>query len=155
MPTKEETVSPWIFKDLPYNPDVVPDEFFAFVYIIENTETGKKYIGKKRFWFKGKKTVTLKNGKKKKKSILVESDWRDYFGSSKEFTEEVERNGKDKYTRIILHLCKSNAESSYLEAQEQFDRRVLFDSSYANAWIMCRIRRNHVKGLFGSTDGKV
>jgi hypothetical protein len=79
------------------------------------------------------------------KRVLVESDWRDYYGSSAQFCSEVARNGKDKYVREILHLCKSKGEASYLEAHEQFKHNVLLDDSYSNAWIMVRVRKEHLK----------
>lgn len=131
----------WIHKGEPYNPETLPDDLISFVYIIENIDTGQKYIGKKGFLSATRKTVTLKNGKKKKKRVFVESDWRNYYGSSADFTAEVEKNGKDRYRREILHLCNSKSLASYLEAHEQFQRRVLFDDSYSNRWIMVRVRK--------------
>ena len=48
----------------------VPDGYMAFVYLITNKLTGKRYIGKKLFYFSKQKTV-----KGKKKRTKVESDW--------------------------------------------------------------------------------
>jgi len=138
-------VKPWVFKGSHFTVLPNAEEYYAFVYEIRNVETGKKYIGKKLLWFKSKKKVLLKNGKKKAKKILVESDWRDYFGSSQEFLKEVESTGKDKYVREILHLCKTKAEASYLEAHEQFKHNVLLDDNFANGWIMVRVRKEHLK----------
>lgn len=141
----DDQQSPWVFLGLPF--EQIPEEadLFGFVYVIENMKNGKKYVGKKRFYFKGKKKVTLKNGKKKKKTIYLESDWRDYYGSSAEFCKEVEMYGKVNFKRTIIHLCSSPAECSYLEAHEQFRRNVLLDDKYSNGWIMVRVRKDHLK----------
>ena len=55
----------------------------------------------------------------------VDSDWRDYYGSSDELSKDVTTLGKENFTREILHYCTSKAHTSYLEAKEQFDRKVL------------------------------
>jgi hypothetical protein len=116
-----------------------PDEY-SFVYMITNLKTGKKYIGKKLFWFKKKLIRKARN-----KRILVESDWREYYGSSKEVLADIEKYGKENFHRQILHLCKNKGEASYIEAKEQFDRAVLFHpEEYYNSWIICRVSRKHV-----------
>jgi len=57
----------------------IPEGYAAFVYLITNKKTNKKYIGKKLFYFSRSKTV-----KGKKKRTKVESDWKDYWSSSEE-----------------------------------------------------------------------
>ena len=49
----------------------LPEECIGFVYLITNTLSGRKYIGKKlaKFSKTTYKTVKLKNGTKKKKKI--------------------------------------------------------------------------------------
>jgi len=49
----------------------LPDDCVGYVYMIVNTLSGKKYIGKKlaKFSKTTYKTVTLKNGTKKKQKI--------------------------------------------------------------------------------------
>ena len=56
-------------------------------------------------------------------------------------------HGEGNFHREILHFGKSKGELSYLEAKEQFDRRVLLDDEYYNGIINCRIHRSHVQGL--------
>ena len=135
-------IKPWVFLDKHF--DIVPEGYYSFVYLIVNRVTNNRYIGKKLFWFKGKKKVTLKNGKKKSKRCLVESDWKDYFGSSEQFNKDLEQYGKENFDRIILHLCRSKAEASYLEAHEQFRHGVLLSDEYSNGWIMVRVRKDHL-----------
>jgi hypothetical protein len=89
-----------------------------------NSTTGRKYIGKKlsKFSKTTYKTVKLKNGNKKRKKIKskIDSDWQTYYGSNEELKKDVTLNGKENFTREIIHLCKSKGECGYLEAKEQF-----------------------------------
>ena len=127
----------------------LPEECVGFVYIITNTTSGKKYIGKKlaKFSRTTYKTVKLKNGKKKKKKIRgkIESDWQEYWGSSPNLTADINTLGKEKFTREILHYCKSKSETSYIEAREQFERKVLESQDYYNGHIQVRVHGSHIK----------
>jgi hypothetical protein len=123
----------------------IPEDIIGFVYIITELETGKKYVGQKRFW-STRKLPPLK-GKKRRRSVTKESDWRDYFGSSEELKSLVESNGGDKYHREILHLCKSKGAMSYLELKEQVERDVLFRDDYYNEFIGAKIHSKHVSDL--------
>jgi hypothetical protein len=128
--------------------DELPDECVAFVYLITNLTNGRKYIGKKlaKFSKTTYRVVKLKNGNKKKKKIRskVNSDWQDYYGSNIELNKDVETLGKDNFTREILHYCSSKAESSYIEAREQFDRKVLETDDYYNGHIQVRVHGSHI-----------
>jgi hypothetical protein len=130
----------------------LPEDCVGFVYLITNTVTGRKYIGKKlaKFSKTTYKTVKLKNGTKKKKKIKgkIESDWQTYYGSSDELTKDVQTLGSDKFTREILHYCNSKAQTSYLEAKEQFDRKVLETTDYYNGQISVRVHGSHILNKF-------
>jgi hypothetical protein len=138
----------WVYKKKEINE--LPDWCVGFVYLIVNTTTNRKYIGKKlsKFSKTTYKTVTQKNGIKKKKKIKskIDSDWLEYYGSSIELNKDVELLGKDNFTREILFLCKSKAECSYVEAREQFAKKVLESNDYYNGQISCRIHGSHIKG---------
>jgi hypothetical protein len=136
-----------------FNNEIVeslPDDCVGFVYLIVNKANSRKYIGKKlaKFSRTATKTVTLKNGTKKKKKVRskIDSDWQEYYGSSNELSKDIELLGKENFTREILFFCKSKAECSYIEAREQFIRRVLESDEYYNGQISCRIHGSHIKG---------
>lgn len=138
----------WVFEG--NEVESLPDDCVGFVYLITNKITGRRYIGKKlaKFSKTATRTVTLKNGTKKKKKIRskVDSDWLTYYGSSPELTKDIEKLGKENFTRQILFFCKSKAECSYIEAREQFINKVLESDDYYNNNIMCRIHGSHIKG---------
>ena len=128
----------WLYNSSPF--EEIPETAYGYVYLITNTITGRKYIGKKLFWFR--KTKVLKG---KKKRIKVESDWREYWSSSDEVKKDVETLGADKFIREILHICPNKGSCNYLEAREQMDRRVLETEDYYNGQIQCRVHRTHIK----------
>ncbi len=137
---------PWI-----HNQQIVqelPDDCVGFVYMITNLCSNRRYIGKKlaKFSRTTQRTVKLKNGTKKKKKIRnkIESDWRDYYGSSPELLRDVELLGKENFQREILYYCQSKAECSYIEAREQFARRVLESADWYNGHIQVRVHGSHI-----------
>ena len=115
----------------------IPDDIEGFVYIITNLTNNKKYIGKKLAKFKTTKPPL--KGRKNKRRGHKESDWRDYWGSSDKLNEDVQALGTDKFTREILYYCNSRGLMSYLEAREQFERRVLESDEYYNGIINVRV----------------
>ena len=118
----------WLYK----NKEVVdiPAEFIGFVYLITNTTNNRKYIGKKLTQFKRSKKPL--KGRTNKRRYTVESDWKDYYGSSDELSADVEQLGKDKFKREILYWCTSKSELSYIEAREQFSHKVLESRDWYN-----------------------
>lgn len=123
--------------------DNLPDDCVGFVYLITNLITGKMYIGKKLAMFAKTryKMVTQKNGKKVKKRIKekINSDWQTYYGSNDRLNQDVKNLGQEHFKREILYYCTSKAECSYIEAKEQFARRVLETDDYYNGIISVRV----------------
>ena len=142
-----ETHMTWQYQDTPV--ETLPEECVGFVYQITNNLSGRKYIGKKlaKFSKTTYKTVKQKNGIKKRKKIRtkVDSDWREYYGSSPELTADVNTLGTENFSREILYYCKSKSECSYIEAREQFARRVLESTDYYNGHIQVRVHGSHIK----------
>lgn len=115
----------------------------AFVYEIEHLRTGKRYFGKKRL----RRKVTRKplKGKKRKRITYQESDWRTYWGSNDILAEDIAKYGEHEFTRTIIRLCKTLAESSYYEAKAQIDNGVLLSNNFYNDWVQLRVHRTHMK----------
>ena len=128
----------------------ISEDYIGFVYIITNLTTDKKYIGKKlaKFAKTTYKVVKLKNGTKKRKKIRgkIESDWQEYYGSNDELNKDVVTLGKENFRRDILYFCKTKSECSYIEAREQFSRRVLESNDYYNGHIQVRVHGKHIIG---------
>lgn len=127
----------------------LPEDKIGFVYLITNLTTGRRYIGKKlsKFSRVKYKMVTQKNGIKKRKKIRskIDSDWQTYWSSSPEVQADVKQLGENKFRREILYFADSKGQLSYLEAREQFHRRVLEEpNQWYNGIIQCRIHRSHV-----------
>ena len=129
----------WIYQGEIFTSDML-DNYVSFVYNITNLITGKKYIGKKKFYFK--KTIQKKL---KKKKIKVESDWKSYFGSNDELKNDVLIHGEENFKREILVLCKSLSECSYYETKFIFESdSLLKPNEYYNSWVSCTCRRKHL-----------
>lgn len=134
----------WYYQGKEFTSEMIGD-YIGFVYIITDLSNNKKYVGKKLLQSK-RKLPPLK-GKTRKRTVIKESDWQDYFGSSDEVKAILEEKGRDNFHREILHLCMTKGELSYLELKEQMDREVLLNDEYYNGIIQVKIHRSHVKSL--------
>ena len=115
----------------------LPEDCEAFVYLITNLIDHKKYVGKKLAKFKTTKKPL--KGRKNKRRGTKESDWKTYWGSNAHLVDDVLRLGEHRFTREILYYCPSRGVASYLEAREQFERKVLESTEYYNGIINVRI----------------
>ena len=135
----------WDYEGRPFTSEDI-DGHAGFVYEITDTLNGKRYIGKKKL----SSTRTLKplKGQRRKRKVVSESDWMDYYGSSEEVKALVEEFGRERFTRKILRLCKTTAETSYYEMKEQIENDVLLKpDEFYNAFVGGKIHRNHLKHL--------
>tara|TARA_Y100000385_G_scaffold253187_1_gene277141 strand:- start:911 stop:1333 length:423 start_codon:yes stop_codon:yes gene_type:complete len=125
----------WYYKDNLITE--LPEDCEAFVYLITNLTNDRKYVGKKLAKFKTTKPPL--KGKKNKRRGYKESDWRTYWGSSDHLNNDVAELGEEKFKREILYYCPSRGVASYIEAREQFERRVLETDDYYNGIINVRV----------------
>lgn len=93
--------------------EVDPDTYYGFVYLITNTVSGRKYIGRKFY-----------HTYKKRKRVR-ESNWRVYVGSCKPLKEDMKRLGKDKFTFEIICNYKTRGGVVSGEVHFQTDNDVL------------------------------
>jgi hypothetical protein len=134
------TMNDWLYNGETYTD---PGEYYGFVYIITNKINGRKYIGKKFFW-----AIKRRQVNKIRKRYKAESDWKEYWSSSDELKLDIEKLGKENFSKEIIHLCKSKGVTNYLEAKEQFKRNVLENNvEWYNTWIMVRVNRSHLNKL--------
>ena len=137
----------WLYENTQI--ETLPEDCVGFVYLITNNLTGRRYIGKKlaKFSKTSYKTVTLKNGNKKRKKIRskIDSDWQLYYGSNDQLNRDIADLGAENFRREILFYCRSKAECSYIEAREQFNHRVLESDDWYNGQISVRVHGNHIK----------
>lgn len=135
----------WYYEEKPFSSEDI-NGHIGFVYEITDLVNGKKYIGKKKLI----STRTLKplKGQKRKRKVVSESDWMDYYGSSEEVKAVVAEHGTERFHRRIIRLCKTTAEMSYYELREQVVNDVLLKpDEYYNAFIGGKIHRSHLKHL--------
>src|SRR6056300_1480092 len=102
----------WYYKDEEFTSEMIGD-YIGFVYVITDLSNNKKYIGKKLF--KSKRKLPPLKGKTRKRTVVKESDWQDYFGSSDLVKCLIEEHGRENFHREILHLCMTKGELSYME----------------------------------------
>ena len=69
----------WSYNGKEFTSEMI-EEYVGFVYIITNLETNMKYVGKKLFT--SKRTLPPLKGKTRKRKVVKESDWMEYYGSS-------------------------------------------------------------------------
>ena len=120
-----------------YHEDFTKAKCYGFIYEITNLASKRSYIGKKQIQ-KIIKRPPLK-GKKNKRHIITESDWKSYTGSCSELNNDIISCGKEEFAFNILRLCYNKWELAYYEAELQFKLGVLLSNKYYNGIINCRI----------------
>lgn len=118
---------PESFEDLPY----------GFIYIITNNIDNKSYIGKKQC--KCERKLPPLKGKKRKRKVERETDWKTYTSSSNYLNDDIKKHGMDNFSFEIVRWCNSKWELSYHEASLQFKEEVLLKESYYNGIINLRV----------------
>ena len=128
--------NPWTYQGAAFTSDDIND-FFGFVYRITNIQTGKQYIGRKYFTSSRKP----RGGKRK---VTTESDWKCYYGSSKELKQDVKELGRSVFRREIISLHRTKGWVNYEETRQLFLNNVLSeDENYYNSNILGRYMKKN------------
>ena len=96
-------------------------DFFGYVYRITNLQNGRQYIGRKYFTQRRK----LRGSRRKRTS---ESDWKAYYGSSKELTADRKLLGSSCFKREIISLHKTKGQVNFEETKQLFLHNVLTET---------------------------
>jgi hypothetical protein len=120
MSTDIDYENPWIYNGVPFTSSNIQD-YFGFVYLIQNNLTGKKYIGRKYLW-------QFRTPKGKKRKVKSESDWKNYYGSCPELKEDIDKLGRENFSRTILSLHKTKGKTNFEETRQLFLNNVLTES---------------------------
>ena len=137
--------NPWIFEGRAFLSEDIND-LYGFVYRITNNLNGREYIGRKYFWSHRKPPG-------KKRRVKKESDWKKYYGSCPELKEDIERLGRQNFSRTILSLHKTPGKTNFEETRQLFVNGVLTESldngvpRYYNSNILSRyFRKDYYDG---------
>ena len=139
--------NPWIYNGVPFTSSDIQD-YFGFVYLIQNTINGRRYIGRKYLW-------SFRTPKGKKRKVKSESDWKNYYGSCPELKEDIKKYGRENFSRTILSLHKTKGKTNYEETRQLFTNNVLTESldtgepAFYNSNILSRYYR---KDYYGNSD---
>lgn|SRR5574343_1435681 len=140
--TKPKFISsdnPWIYQGEAVTIDNLK-EFYGYVYLITDRETGQKYIGRKYIWSYRKE----KGFSKRKKR---ESDWQDYYSSHEEL-KQIGKNAPERLKREILHLCSSKGETNWRELEEIVKHNAVYDDNFLNENLLGKYFRKNVKKYY-------
>ena len=138
--------NPWLFNNEPFDAENIKG-FEGFVYCITNKINNKKYIGRKYFY-------SIRKVKGKKKRVRSESDWKKYYGSSKELLTDVQKYGIMEFERRILSLHVTRGDCNYEEVKQQFLNNVLEEDNWYNENISGKWRRIRQRILEGRKYGQ-
>lgn len=150
-----KNLNPWLYNNKEiFSLSDLPEAkgMYGFVYLTTHIPTGTKYIGKKIFFHKIKRKLTKKDlkeyegkrGRKPKyKTLIKESDWVDYYGSSSYILGKLNENKHHEFKREIILLAPTKRKLTYYEVKYQFKEEVLENPEYLN---------NNILGTFYKKD---
>ena len=120
MSTDIDYENPWIYNGVPFTSNDIGDNY-GFVYLIENKLNGRKYIGRKYLW-------QFRTPKGKKRKVKSESNWKEYYGSCPELKEDIDKLGRENFSRTIISLHKTKGKTNFEETRRLFINNVLTES---------------------------
>jgi hypothetical protein len=139
--------NPWYYNEKPFESNDIQD-YFGFVYLIKNNLNGRRYVGRKYFW-------SFRTPKGKSRKVKLESDWKKYYGSCPELKEDVDKIGRENFSRTIISLHKTKGKTNYEETRQLFLNNVLTESldngvpAFYNSNVLSRYFR---KDYYGNSD---
>ena len=107
----------------------MPEGVIGFVYLVTVKGEYLKYIGKKSLY--SNRTLLPLKGKKRKRKVQKESDWKKYCGSNDKI-KELLKDGAE-FEREILEFAYTKYQLSYLENVHLYTNRVIEDKEYLNS----------------------
>jgi hypothetical protein len=147
MSTDIDYENPWTYNGEVFGTNDIGDNF-GFVYLITNKTNNRQYIGRKYFW-------QFRTPKGKKRKVKAESNWKEYYGSCPELKEDIDKLGRENFSRIILSLHKTKGKTNFEETKQLFVNGVLTESldngdpAFYNSNILNRYFR---KDYYGNED---
>jgi len=123
-----------------YNKQVIssiedmPQGTFGFIYMTTHTSSGISYIGKKSLYHNVKRKLTKKEladmpvtrGRKVTTEVVQkESDWKTYYGSTKQIVELIKGGKQEDFTREIIQFVFNKKLLTYYECKYLFKYGVL------------------------------
>ena len=143
----------------------MPQGTYGFVYEVWHKPTDTKYIGKKVLYFErnkklGKKALEILKEERAeqglrgrvplKQKVIIESDWKDYYGSQKEIIALSKKdNAGENWQKKILEFAPNKKLLTYYETKYLFNSEVLENSH--NAYINDNILGKFFTRDFGDT----
>lgn len=109
--------NPWYYNGKVFESSDIQDHF-GFVYHIQNNLNGREYLGRKYFW-------SFRTPKGKKRKVKLESNWKEYYGSCPELKEDIDKFGRENFSRTILSLHKTKGKTNFEETRQLFFYNVL------------------------------
>ena len=147
MSTDIDYDNPWIYNGKPFTSSDIQD-YFGFVYLIQNNINGRKYIGRKYLW-------QFRTPKGKKRKVKSESNWKEYYGSCPELKEDIDKFGRENFSRTVLSLHKTKGKTNFEETRQLFFNNVLTEGlddgtpRWYNSQVLNRYFR---KDYYGNND---
>lgn len=123
-----------------YTTKNIPEEFYGFIYLITNTQTNQKYIGKKQA--KTIRKLPPLKGYKRKRKKVVDTDWKTYTGSCQRLNDDIDDLGKEIFRFEIIRFGNSKSELAYVETYYQMINHVLLSDDYYNGIVNIRLGGN-------------
>ncbi len=136
---KEKIPSNWRWKDKILTQEDA-EEWYGFVYLIEDLENKKKYVGEKSFW-----TFTVPKGKVNKKKIP--SDWQYYESSNKLLKSLIMESNTEKHSKFkftILALCKDMSVMKLCEAKWILSLGALMSDKWYNDNVRITVMNTYI-----------